>query len=114
MLLKTGNKIHVITRRQFKNDLRRHFIGEVTEFADSVVSATGYTFVFDTRLNKHVRRPEKRDRIFSLVDTGNIVNVLPDSANIEASDYNMSHEGRLVVTDGKSFSLDINEFSATR
>jgi hypothetical protein len=113
MLLKSGNKIHVITRRQFENDLRRHFIGEVTGSADDVVRAKGYAFVLDKSLNKYIRSPEKRDLLFSLVDAGNIVNVLPDSVNIEASDYKISHEGRLVVTDGESFSLDIHEFGIT-
>jgi hypothetical protein len=114
MLLQKGNKIHVITRRQFESDLRRHFLGEVMESADGVVRVEGYTFILDTRLNKYVRRPEKRSRIFSLVDAGNIVNVLPDSANIEASDYKMSREGHLGITDGESFSLDINEFGMAR
>jgi len=114
MLLKTGDKIHVVTRRQFEKDLRRHFIGEVTEYADGIVRATGYAFVFDTRLNKYVRRPEKRERLFSILDAGNIVNVLPEGANIQESDYRISAEGHLVVTDGKDFTLDINEFSMDR
>jgi len=114
MLLEAGSKIHVMTRRGFEEDLRRHFVGEVTACADGVVRAKGYAFVFDARLNEFVRRPDERDRILSLVDVGNIVNVLPDSADIEASNYRMSHDGRLVVTDGGSFSLDINEFGAIR
>ena len=114
MVLKMGEKVHIMTRRQFENDLRRHFIGEVLEFGEGVLRATGYTFVFDSELRKYVRRPEKRTRVFSLIDVGNIVNVLPISANVEATEYRESQDGHLIVTDGKNFSLDVSEFRPVR
>ena len=71
----------------------------------------GYTFVFYPGPNEYVRRPEPRERIIALGDAGNIINVIPEDVNLEELVYRPSEQNRLVVTDRKSFSLDINEFS---
>jgi hypothetical protein len=42
MILESGNKIHVITRRAFDSDTPRHFVAEVLEVSDTLVSARGY------------------------------------------------------------------------
>ncbi|MBU0640520.1 MAG: hypothetical protein KKB50_16780 [Planctomycetes bacterium] len=52
MVVKPGGKIHAMTRRNFEADLRRHFIGEVVESAESAVQASGHVFVFDTASNQ--------------------------------------------------------------
>ena len=114
MVLNSDDKIHVIIRRRFDTDLRRHFIGEVNDATETVVRVSGYVFVLDTKTNLFVRRLQLRTRIVSLVDAGNIINVLPREADIEKAGYSLSKENRLVVTDGKTFSLDINEFGTER
>lgn len=114
VLLKQGEKIHVITRRRFEGDLRRHFVGEVQAATDTAVRVEGYAFVFQTGNNQYVKRPEKRVRIFGLADSGNIINVIPETVDIRSVSYRLSPDNRLVVTDGKSFSLDIHEFSSWR
>lgn len=42
MLLKQNEKLHIVERRLFNDDLRRHFIGEVVECSDSAVRVTGF------------------------------------------------------------------------
>ena len=111
MLLKPGEKIHVITRRHFDGDLRRHFVGQVVAATENTARVRGYTFVFYPGPNEYVRRPDLRERIIALSDAGNIVNVIPENVNLEDLIYRASEQNRLVVTDRKSFSLDINEFS---
>jgi hypothetical protein len=111
MLLKPGEKIHVITRRYFDGDLRRHFAGQVVTATESTARVQGYTFVFYPGPNEYVRRPDLRERIIALSDAGNIINVIPQEVNLEDLVYRPSEQNRLVVTDRKSFSLDINEFS---
>jgi hypothetical protein len=110
-LLKPGEKIHVITRRCFDGDLRRHFAGQVVAATESTARVQGYTFVFYPGPNEYVRRPDLRERIIALSDAGNIINVLPENVNLDELVYRPSEQNRLVVTDCKSFSLDINEFS---
>lgn len=114
MILKVGEKLHVITRRLFDNDLRRHFVGEVQAASEAVVRLEGYVFVFDPSNNQYVKRPGRRVRVVGLADSGSIMNVLPAHVDIDALSYQTSPENRTVLTDGKSFSLDINEFSASR
>jgi len=114
MLLKKGEKVHVIARRTFEGDLRRHFVGQVQAATDTIAKIEGYVFVFDTSSNEYIRKPSLRVRIIALVDSNNIVNIIPQSVNIEELSYQTSVDNRTVVTDGKSFSLDINEFSSMR
>jgi hypothetical protein len=114
MILESGEKLHVIMRRNFDNDLRRHFIGEVIEVDGVLARVAGYAFVFDNTTGQFVRRRDMRTRIIGLADAGNIVNVIPPQANIENARYKQSAEGKLVVTDDQSFSLDINEFGTSR
>jgi len=113
MVVKIGEKLHIITRRKFDQDLRRHFVGIVLALEGSIVRMEGYTFVFDAHKDVYIKRPEKRIRIFDLSDSGHIVNVIPKEAELEKVTYKIS-ELRLFVTDGKSFSLEINEFGPKR
>jgi len=34
MVLTAGDKVHVVLRRGFESDIRRHFVGEVTHTSD--------------------------------------------------------------------------------
>lgn len=114
MLLKTGDKIHVISRRLFEGDLRRHLAGEVQQVSDNGAIVEGYTFIWAPGRNEWKRRPEKRTQLISLRDAGNIITLFPAETDIERIQYVMSPENRLVITDGKKFTLDINEFSSNR
>jgi len=116
MVLVVGEKIHVVTHRSFEGDVQRHFAGEVEVATESVVRLWGYTFVFefDAMMYRFVRRPDTRVKIVSLVDSGNIINVIPPEIKLEELEYRTSAEKHLVITDGRAFSLDINEFGGTR
>ena len=113
MVLDQGEKIHIIVRRKFENDIRRHFIGEVIIANDTLARVEGYAFVFDNILGNYIRRSGKRIRMLGLIDSGYIINVLPSNANIEEAQYIRAEKNRLVVSDGKTFSLDINEFGVS-
>jgi len=114
MVLKAGEKIHVIFRRKFEADLRRHFVGEIAESSDQTVRVDGYVYIMNVMDNCYVRVQGLRTRIISLTDAGNNINVLPKNADIEKTTYTMSKEKRLVVTDGETFTLDVNEFASIR
>lgn len=108
-VIKPGDKLHIVTRRLFIEDLRRHFVGEVTCFADGLCKIQGFAFVFDAFKNTYARNPEARIRIFDLGADGHIVNMLPDDLEIAALRYQMT-QGRLIVTDKNNYTLEINEF----
>ncbi len=109
MILKIGEKIHLIHRRRFEKDLRRHFVGSVEDYELGLARLHGYAFVTDD-LNQHqwVRRPDKRTKIAALASGEFIVNVLPPEVDLENIRYEQ-RERRLIATDGR-WEMDIKEF----
>lgn len=114
MGIAAGDKVHIITRRQFDSDLRRHFAGVVEDTSSGVARVRGYAFVFDEWAEEFKRRPEERVRIISLTDAGLIINVLPSNTEINELLYRVNEKGQRVITDGRNFSMDISEFSVKR
>lgn len=113
MPLTAGDKVHVIERRRFDTDLRRHFVGVVEASTDVAFRAAGYVFVYDPSSSTYVRLERRRTRIMPLASDGIIINVVPPDTDIEATRYDDT-SGRLVVTDGGTFRLDVNEFGRNR
>lgn len=109
-VLVTGEKVHVVFRRRFEGDLRRHFVGTILAVDGEVVRVEGHAFVYNTGNNEWERRPDKRNRIIPLNDADLVVNILPRDVDIETFYYALV-DGHLVATDG-TYTLDINEFSA--
>jgi hypothetical protein len=108
-ILGLGEKIHVVTRRAFPEDVRRHFVGAVRAVSEGVAKVEGYVFVLRGATNEYERRPEKRVRVVSLSDAANIINVLPESLDLENLKYTFS-SGRLLMTDGAGYELELTEF----
>jgi len=107
--IKVGSKLHIITRRRFETDIRRHFIGEVIAISGELQEIRGYAFIFKSGMNEFKKLPELRIRIFSVGQEGFIVNKLPEDIAIESLQYRLV-EKHFVVTNGGTFNLDINEF----
>ncbi|MBI4285517.1 MAG: hypothetical protein HY670_06410 [Chloroflexi bacterium] len=112
MIMDPGEKVHVIERRAFPEDVRRHFIGEVVRCTAEAIRLRGHAWVFDKVKGSFVRMPEKRERIV-YPDNRLVINIIPREVNLDDVKY-IQQPQRLVVTDGKKFSLEITEFSAAR
>lgn len=108
-----GDKLHVMTRRNFEQDVRRHFVGEVTAIDRNLTALHGHAFVFNGSLNEYRRLPEARTRILSLADAAHIVNLVPRETDIEIVHYK-TIDKRVVVTDGQGFLLPVEEFGPAR
>ena len=113
MLLDIGEKVHIVERRMFESDVRRHFVGTVQRVDAAAARITGYVFVHDGGLSAYVRTGEVRTRIFPLATAGFVINVVSPETDIEEVRY-VEEAGRLIATDGGVFSLDINEFGRLR
>ena len=113
LVLEVADKLHIATRRLFEEDVRRHFVGEVTAHSDSLTEVRGYTFIFHAGTNEYRRLPEERTRIFNLGESGHVVNKIPQDVDLGSIIY-QGFGNRLVITDGGSFSLPINEFGPAR
>ncbi len=108
MILKPGEKVHLIHRRYFEKETRRHFVGVVDACEGGVARVTGYVYAVDRVKYLFVRRPEKRTRVISLVSGDVLVNVLPDSVNLEKIVYKQEKKA-VRVTDGSDWHLDLSE-----
>jgi hypothetical protein len=108
MILEKGEKIHVIHRRHFQEEARRHFIGVVDGYESGVARVTGYIYSVDRAKFSFVKRPELRTRIVSLVSGDLFINVIPSEVDLEKVVY--KQEDRVVrVTDGTDWHLDLSE-----
>ena len=110
MIIEKGNKVHVIYRSLYENSTRRHFIGEVVAAEGSLCRLEGYVFVLDTELDVFKKKAEKRITIFDLAESGYVVNVIDSNVILEDVTYKYLQDIGRVATDGKGFTLDINEF----
>jgi hypothetical protein len=111
MILKEGDKLLIAHRRLFEGDLVRYFIGHVEEYETGVVKATGHTYVRDAMDGLVIEKADARTKIFSLSSGTLIVYQLPDNAALESLKF-VSSVGRLTLTDGKGFTMNLTE--ATR
>lgn len=110
MVLSKGEKLLIIRRRLFEKDMRRHFVGEIEEVSAELIRIKGYGFVFDETVNDFKRRSKLQINIFSLVDAGNSIIVLPEEVDIETIRYSVNEKGQRIITDGKSYNLQVSEF----
>jgi hypothetical protein len=108
-VLAVGDKLHIMTRRLFADDVHPHFVGEISVVAGPLFRAQGYSFVFDSGTNSYVKHPQSRTRLFSLSDAGHIINVIPQEVDLNSLQYRIV-AGQLTITDSRGFSLEINEF----
>jgi len=114
VVIEIGEKVHIIARKLWENDHRRHFLGQVKKIEGTVARLEGYTFVFNPFKDEFVRRRDIRTRILDLASSNYVVNIVPRATELENVRYEYSPERRLVVTDGEEFTLDINEYSPGR
>ena len=113
-MLSKGEKVFVITRRLFEGDRIRLFVGEVQAAVDMAMKVRGYVFVHDDFTNEIVRREDIRTRIISLVDAINIIMVIPKEVTLENVQYEINNMNERVITDKDAFSLNLNEFGASK
>lgn len=110
MILRSGEKIHVIHRRLYEKDQHRHFIGTVEAYENGVARVIGHVYTVDTAKFQYVRRPEVRTRLISIISGDLLVNVIPPAVDLEKISYRQ--EKRSVrVTDGSDWHLDLSEFT---
>lgn len=106
-LLHRGDKVFIVERRLFEQDLRRHFVGEVAACTDVGFRAKGYPFFYHPAAQNYVRKPKPRTRVFAF-DGHIIINVLPRDCDVESVNY-LATESGTTLTDRKSFEMDVSD-----
>jgi hypothetical protein len=110
MILKPGEKLHVIHRRQMEREPHRHFVGVVEAYENGVARVTGHVYTVDTVKSAFFRRPDKRTRILAISSGDLLVNVLPPEVNLDKIVYKLEKKA-VRVTDGSEWYLDISELA---
>jgi hypothetical protein len=110
MILRSGEKIHVIHRRFYDKDAHRHFIGSVEAYEGGVARVIGHVYTVDTVKFQYIRRAEVRTRIISIVSGDLLVNIIPPSVDLDKITYRQEKKG-VRVSDGSDWFLDLSEFT---
>ncbi len=112
MIINVGEKVHVMYRSLYEKSTRRHFIGEITAVQHAFCRLEGYVFIYDEKKTEFVKKPELRTTIIDAAESGLIVNLIDASVEVKEVYYKYVSGQGLVATDGKTFTLDINEFGS--
>jgi hypothetical protein len=110
MILKEGEKVHVIHRRNYEKDNHRHFIGVVEAYEEGVARITGHVYTVDTANFTFMKRPEVRTRLVSVVSGDVLVNIIPSKVNLEKITYKQERKA-VRVSDGSDWHLDLSEYT---
>ena len=110
MILKPGEKVHIIHRRIYEKDHHRHFVGIVDFYEAGVARVTGNVFAVDPVKFTFIRRSETRTRLVSVISGDVLVNVLPAKVNLEKFYYKQERKA-VRVTDGSDWYLDLSEYT---
>lgn len=110
MILKPGEKVHIIHRRNYEKDNHRHFIGVVDSFELGIARITGHVYTVDTVKFTFVKRPEVRTRLVSVVSGDVLVNIIPSHVELEKITYKQERKA-VRVTDGSDWHLDLSEYT---
>src|ERR1041385_7404624 len=110
MILKQGEKVHIIHRRIYEKDHHRHFIGTVEAYEGGIARVTGHVYTVDPVKFTFMKRPETRTRLVSVVSGDVLVNIIPASVNLEKVTYKQERKA-VRVTDGSDWFLDLSEYT---
>lgn len=110
MILKPGEKVHVIHRRNFEKEQHRHFIGTVDSYEGGVARVTGHVYTVDTAKFVFMKRVETRTRLISVVSGDVLVNILPAKVSLDKIVYKTERKA-VRVTDGSDWYLDLSEYT---
>jgi uncharacterized protein YllA (UPF0747 family) len=85
-------------------------LGEVKKTDGTACRIVGNAFVYDSKTTMFVKKEEIRTTIIDLAESGYVVNVINRDVDLTKMFYKYDTSKGLVLTDGKGYSLNINEF----
>jgi hypothetical protein len=107
MILKPGEKVLIISRRFYKEDIRFHFIGEIIDCTENNIRIKGDVWVYEN-MRGFCRKPDLRENIIPF-DTVLSVNIIPPEVNLQEIKYTSSLQKGHIISDGKKFSMEVTE-----
>jgi hypothetical protein len=103
----SNDRILVVDRKLFRDDVTNMFVGVVEDYEDGFARARGYAYHIHPYEMGTERRAEERVRLVSLY-SGDVVYVLPRELNVAQIQIRRSPKS-LILTDGQSFTMDLTD-----
>jgi hypothetical protein len=105
--LLSNDRVLVVDRKLFRDDVTNMFVGVVEDFEDGFVRARGYAYHIHPYEMGTERRAEERMRVFSLY-SGDVIYLLPHNLDIAQIQIKRTPK-TLILTDGQSFQMDLTD-----
>lgn len=105
--INTNDRLLIIGRKLFRDDVTNLFVGVVEDYQDSVVRVRGHAYHINPYEMGTEKRAEERVRLTSL-GAGDIFYVLPRELDIARVEVKRSPRS-LILTDGKSLTMDLTD-----
>ena len=103
----SNDRILVIDRKLFRDDVTNMFIGVVEDYEEGFVRARGYAYHIHPYEMGTERRAEERVRLVSLY-SGDVVYLLPREVNVSQIQVRRSPKS-LILSDGQTFTMDLTD-----
>jgi hypothetical protein len=110
MVLKEGDKVMVAHRRLYRGDTAHYFVGRVDAYEAGLVRVTGHSYVRDLISGGMVEKTEARTKILAVSSGTLMVYRLPDATSLDTLTFTWA-DGRLSVTDGQGFMMNLGEIA---
>ena len=107
-VLAIGEKVHIVERRKFETDLRRHFIGEVVYCSDHHIKASGFPYVYSPSSKIFEKVDPDRVRIFAN-DNHIAVTLLPPNFDLRNAVYKRIPY-KFLLCDADGFEMELDDF----
>lgn len=105
-----NDRILVVDRKLFRDDVTNMFVGVVEEYEEGFVRVRGYAYHIHPYEMGMERRVEQRVRLVAL-NSGDIVYVLPRELDVGQIQIRRSPKS-LLLTDGGNFTMDLTDCMA--
>jgi hypothetical protein len=109
MVIDEGEVVHIMERRSFDGDVRRHFAGRVDRVDGELIRLTGFVYGFHPGLRRFELRNQVRTRVCSMSDSRLTINVLPATVDPVKLRYQFRDDESLFVSQG-DWEMDLTEF----
>lgn len=106
--LTVGEKLHIVERRKFDNDPRRHFVGEVQFVSEHHLRVEGNQYVFNPSTGLFERIEPRRVRVFA-IDNQIGLTILPPDFDLATIAYKRVRN-ELQFCDGSGFMMELGDF----
>ena len=108
MILEVGNKLLLVHRRLFKEDLVRFFVGTVDYYQAGITKITGYSFARNPVTGEVRRKDDARTKLVALTSGTFLAYQLPTELQVDKVQFHLESDERLIIRESE-WEMDLSE-----